>query len=59
MAVDKGANHIYLTTDAVDNDRAQGFYLRCGYQTVARFRQDGKRWMLLMLKSLKRAPDDC
>jgi len=53
LALTKGAGHVFLTTDEVNNERAQRFYERSGYGLVARFKQDGERGMWLMLKNLK------
>jgi GNAT superfamily N-acetyltransferase len=53
MALSKGAASVYLTTDEIDNERAQRFYYRNGYSLVASYKQDGVRQMLLMSKILK------
>lgn len=53
LAQSKGAEHIFLTTDEMNNERAQRFYVRAGYELVARFQQDRKRGMWLMSKDLK------
>ena len=53
IALQRGANHAYLTTDQDNNDRAQKFYKRQGYDLVECFQQDGRRWMWLMKKSLR------
>ncbi len=53
LARSKGAGQVFLTTDAVDNERAQRFYERGGYGLVARFQQDRERGMWLMSKNLK------
>lgn len=52
LALKRGAKHVFLTTDEVNNERAQRFYERGGYALVARFQQDGERWMWLISKSL-------
>ena len=53
LALSKGAGQVFLTTDEVDNERAQRFYERGGYGLVARFQQDRERGMWLMSKNLK------
>ena len=53
MALRHSANHVYLTTDQDNNERAQNFYKRHGYGVAERFLQDGQRWMWLMTKNLK------
>lgn len=53
LARSKGAGHVFLTTDEINNERAQRFYERAGYEFVARFQQDRKRRMWLMSKDLK------
>ena len=52
LALSKGAVHVFLTTDEVNNERAQRFYERGGYALVAQFKQDGERGMWLMSKVL-------
>lgn len=52
LALSKGAGHVFLTTDEMNNERAQRFYERGGYELVARFQQDRKRGMWLMSKNL-------
>lgn len=52
QALAKGATTVALTTDAVDNERAIGFYLKQGYTVIQEFRQDKSRQMFLMLKDL-------
>lgn len=53
LALSKGAGQVFLTTDEVNNERAQRLYERGGYALVARFMQDGERGMWLMSKNLK------
>lgn len=53
LALGKGAGQVFLTTDEVDNERAQRFYERGGYGLVVRFQQDRERGMWLMSKNLK------
>jgi len=53
LAWGKGAKSVCLTTDRDNNDRAQRFYSRHGYVVIARFLQDGSRWMFMMSKNLK------
>ena len=53
LALSKGAGQVFLTTDEVNNERAQRFYERGGYRLVARFQQDRERRMWLMAKNLK------
>ena len=53
MALSKGSGQVFLTTDEVNNERAQRFYERGGYELVARFQQDSERGMWLMSKNLK------
>lgn len=55
LALSKGAEYVYLTTDEVENERAQRFYVRAGYGFCARFKQDKRRWMWLMSKKIKEA----
>jgi len=52
----KGATSVALTTDALDNDRAVGFYRKHGYVIAQEFSQNKSRKMLLMLKELQQ-PD--
>jgi ribosomal protein S18 acetylase RimI-like enzyme len=52
-AFGRGAESVHLTTDEVNNHRAQRFYERRGYGVVERFRQDGTRWMWHMSKDLR------
>jgi len=52
QAYKKGANSVALTTDALDNERAIGFYRKHGYTVTREFKQDGKRPMYLMIKQL-------
>lgn len=52
LAQNKGATSVALTTDAVDNARAIGFYRKHGYNIAYEFKQDKKRTMLLMVKYL-------
>lgn len=52
----KGATSVALTTDALDNDRAVGFYRKHGYRITQEFSQNKSRKMLLMLKELQQ-PD--
>jgi ribosomal protein S18 acetylase RimI-like enzyme len=49
----KGATSVALTTDALDNERAVGFYRKHGYHIAQEFSQDKNRKMLLMLKDLQ------
>jgi ribosomal protein S18 acetylase RimI-like enzyme len=53
LALSKGAVQVFLTTDEMNNERAQRFYFRGDYRLVARFQQDGDRSMWLMAKNLK------
>jgi ribosomal protein S18 acetylase RimI-like enzyme len=53
LALSKGARQVFLTTDEVNNERAQRFYERGGYGLVARFQQDRERGMWLMSKNLQ------
>lgn len=48
----KGASSVALTTDALHNERAIGFYTKQGYSAWQEFEQHGSRRMLLMTKSL-------
>jgi ribosomal protein S18 acetylase RimI-like enzyme len=48
----KGAALVALTTDAIDNERAIGFYRKNGYTIAQEFKQDGSRSMYLMVKKL-------
>jgi ribosomal protein S18 acetylase RimI-like enzyme len=58
LALSKGAGHVFLTTDELNNERAQRFYERGGYRLVARFQQDGERGMWLMSKKIKEPIDE-
>ena len=58
LALNKGAGHVFLTTDEMNNERAQRFYGRGGYRLVTRFQQDGERGMWLMSKNLKEPIDE-
>jgi ribosomal protein S18 acetylase RimI-like enzyme len=58
LALSKGAGQVYLTTDGVNNERAQRFYQRSGYGLVARFEQDRARAMWMMSKNLKGPIDE-
>ena len=53
LAHSKGAGHVFLTTDEINNERAKRFYKRGGYILVCRFMQDRGRVMCLMSKDLK------
>lgn len=44
-AIALGADFVYLTTDAEDNDRVNAFYRRHGYSAVCCFQQNGRRNM--------------
>lgn len=48
-----GASSVVLTTDALENDRAIGFYRKHGYRVIQEFLQDGRRRMLLMSKDIR------
>jgi ribosomal protein S18 acetylase RimI-like enzyme len=48
----KGEICVYLTTDAVKNDRAVGFYKRAGYQIIQEFKQHNHRLMYVFFKRL-------
>ena len=50
VACEQGANAVALTTDADNNERAIGFYLKHGYRIQQNFKQDGSRKMLLLTK---------
>jgi GNAT superfamily N-acetyltransferase len=52
LALSQGAGQVFLTTDEVNNKRAQRFYERGGYRLVVRFQQDRERGMWLMSKDL-------
>lgn len=52
LAREQGARVVALTTDAENNERAIGFYLKHGYQVQQEFKQDESRRMLLLTKSL-------
>lgn len=53
LALSKGVEQVFLTTDEINNERAQRFYERGGYRLVARFLQDQTRGMWLMSKNIK------
>ena len=46
----RGTPFVYLTTDAIDNDRVNHFYTRNGYVVESRFMQGGRRPMLRYMK---------
>lgn len=48
----RGACRLCLTTNEDDNQRAQRFYAKHGYEMVTRFHQSGSRRMWLMSKRL-------
>lgn len=52
-ALSRGACRLCLTTNEDDNERAQRFYSKHGYEVTARFQQSGSRRMLLMSKPLR------
>lgn len=52
LARERGVKTVALTTDANENERAIGFYLKHGYKIQQEFKQDGSRRMLLLTKSL-------
>ena len=44
---DRGAANVYLTTDQTDNNRVNAFYVKCGFQLLARVKRgDGRRMNL-------------
>ena len=47
------ADYVALTTDAVDNERAIGFYKKHGYVVGQIFKQDSTRSMLMFTKKLE------
>jgi ribosomal protein S18 acetylase RimI-like enzyme len=51
-SVKRGVEHIYLTTDALDNDRVNVFYRKQGYEIVTTFQQNGGRDMFRYEKQL-------
>lgn len=51
-ALRRGGNHVYLTTDQDNNERAKKFYTRMGYNVIKRFNQHKNRPMLLMSKKI-------
>lgn len=51
-----GASSIVLTTDELDNERALGFYTKQGYLIAQKFKQDDRRKMLLLAKSISQQP---
>lgn len=55
QASKKGAASVALTTDALDNERAIGFYRKNGYMVAQEFKQDGQRPMYLMIKQLRQS----
>ena len=52
IACEQGANAVALTTDADNNERAIGFYLKHGYHIQQDYQQDDSRKMLLLIKSI-------
>jgi ribosomal protein S18 acetylase RimI-like enzyme len=52
LAIIKGSKLVFLTTDEMNNERAQRFYERCGYQRVVLFEQYDVRRMWVMSKNL-------
>jgi ribosomal protein S18 acetylase RimI-like enzyme len=51
-AVEHGVVCVYLTTDAIDNDRVNAFYRKQGYEIVTTFQQNGGREMFRYEKLL-------
>lgn len=51
-AMKHGAGHVFLTTDASDNDRVNAFYRKQGYEIVTSFQQNGGRDMFRYEKPL-------
>ncbi len=49
-AFSQNATFIYLTTDAIENERANAFYGKRGYSVDGRFMQQAKRPMLRYVK---------
>lgn len=49
----KGRQFIYLTTDALNNDKVNKFYQRNGYQIESQFMQSGNRLMFRYIKNAK------
>ena len=47
-----GVRSIYLTTDALNNDRVNAFYIKHGYVVLEKFFQNGKREMFRYEKVL-------
>lgn len=52
IAKTKGANMVYLTTDAEHNDRVNAFYAKQGYVISGRFKQSSRRYMFRYEKNL-------
>lgn len=52
LGLSLGSTEIALTTDVDNNERAQGFYRKQGYEVQAQFCQDGDRQMYLMTKNI-------
>ena len=52
MGLSLGGKEVALTTDVENNERAQGFYRKQGYEVKAQFCQDGDRQMYLMTKNI-------
>lgn len=50
IAFSQNAAFIYLTTDAIENERANAFYGKRGYSVEGRFMQQSKRPMLRYVK---------
>lgn len=48
----RGCKLVYLTTDAVGNERVNAFYRKLGYQQESTFTQSGNRSMLRYVRSL-------
>ncbi|MGB7480502.1 MAG: GNAT family N-acetyltransferase [Burkholderiaceae bacterium] len=49
---EQGIERVYLTTDAANNDRVNGFYRKNGYSVECRFTQNGGRPMLRYIKNI-------
>ena len=56
-AASRDSKFVYLTTDAVGNERVNNFYRKCGYREESRFNQQAIRPMLRYIKDV--AYDPC
>lgn len=53
-AFSRGADHVYLLTDEVNNDAANRFYIKCGFSLESSFTRDGERKMNRYIRSFSK-----